>query len=272
VTSPAADTSTDRFLGGLIEVLQPLQGHHRSGLEAAILAASLPADTAGVVVDAGAGAGVVGLAVAARCAAADVLLVEREEALVALSQASLGLPGNRAFADRVAIARLDITADEATRIAAGVRREGAIAVLMNPPFYSEAAATSSPSPERAAAHSRPTGLEDWFRFAAWALRPDGRLVVILQAEALPELLAGTSGRFGALDVLPIHPRADGKAARVLVRAVKGSRSPLALLPGLVLHEDGKGFRPDVDALLRGKADLAEIHPAWRLWAGGERRA
>lgn len=272
MSAAAAEASTDLFLGGRIEVLQPKRGHHRSGLEAVLLASAIPADTKGSVIDAGAGAGVVGLAVAARCPAADVVLVERETTLVGLSEASLRLPGNRAFAARVRTARLDLAADEASRAAAGLQRESAAVALMNPPFYAEAEVTSSPSSERAAAHSRPAGLEDWFRFAAWALLPGGTVLVILQAEALPELLAGIAGRFGAADVLPIHPRAADPAGRVLVRARKGSRGPLALLPGLVLHDDGgKAYRPGVDALLRGNADLLEIHPPWAARGASQHR-
>jgi tRNA1(Val) A37 N6-methylase TrmN6 len=36
-------------------------------------------------------------------------------------------------------------------------------------------------------------------------------------------------------LLPIHPRAVRPAARILVRAVKGRRTPLVLAPPLVLH-------------------------------------
>ena len=50
-------------------------------------------------------------------------------------------------------------------------------------------------------------------------------------------------RFGALKVLPLHPRAGAPAHRVLVQGIKGSRGPLQLLPGFVLHGDGNAFTP-----------------------------
>jgi tRNA1(Val) A37 N6-methylase TrmN6 len=57
-------------------------------------------------------------------------------------------------------------------------------------------------------------------------------------------------------VLPIHPRAGEPAHRIIVRGVKGSRAPLRILPGLMLHE-GAGFTPLVEALHRGEAVLGE---------------
>jgi hypothetical protein len=40
-----------------------------------------------------------------------------------------------------------------------------------------------------------------------------------------------------------------------VQAVKGSRAPLQLLPGLMLHGAGNGFRPEIAAALRDGAPL-----------------
>ena len=61
--SPSAPpaVSVDAFLGGRVEAVQPEKGHHRAGLEAVLLAASLDARISGTVVDLGAGAGVAGL-------------------------------------------------------------------------------------------------------------------------------------------------------------------------------------------------------------------
>jgi tRNA1(Val) A37 N6-methylase TrmN6 len=43
---------------------------------------------------------------------------------------------------------------------------------------------------------------------------------------------------------------------VIVRAVRGGRAPLALLPPLVLHPDGEGkHTPEAEALLRDAAPL-----------------
>jgi tRNA1(Val) A37 N6-methylase TrmN6 len=86
-------------------------------------------------------------------------------------------------------------------------------------------------------------------------RPGGHVTSIHRAEALPELLPALAGRFGGAVVLPLHPREGQPALRVIVRAVKGSRAPLELRPGLVLHNADGSFRPRIAAVLRDGAGL-----------------
>jgi tRNA1(Val) A37 N6-methylase TrmN6 len=133
VAPPA--TTVDAFLGGRLAAVQPLAGHHRSGLEAVLLAAALETGFAGTVVDLGAGTGVAGMAVAARCPNARAVLVERDPVAVACAQAALALPQNGGFAERVVVAAVDIAASAAIREASGLPAGAADAVIVNPPFH-----------------------------------------------------------------------------------------------------------------------------------------
>ncbi len=257
-------TTVDAFLGGRVEAVQPARGHHRSGLEAVLLGASLAPDLAGTVVDLGAGAGVAGMVAAARCPGARVLLVDRDETAIHCAQAALARPENRAFAPRVSVVRADIAAAENVRENAGLGRAIADAILTNPPFHAPATTTAPPAGARAAAHVLGQGgLDAWMRTAASVLAPNGRVIVVFRAAGIAELLTAFGGRFGAVDILPIHPRAGEPAHRILVRALKGSRAGTRLLPPLVLHgSTGNAYLPDVERVLRTGAGLADIHPAW----------
>jgi len=260
VAAPRETTTVDAFLGGRVEAVQPANGHHRAGLEAVLLAATIEPSFAGALVDLGAGVGVAGFAVAARCAGASVVLVERDPTALACARAGLSLPANRTFAGRVHIVAADITWPEAARTAAGLTRAGADAVIANPPFNRPEEAFASPRSARAAAHVLgDDGLEPWLRTAASVLKPGGRLVVIFRADGLDALLAACRVRFGALDILPVAPRAGEPASRVLVAGVKGSRAGSRLLPPLVLHPaTGNAFRPEVEAILRDGGALSAL--------------
>ena len=260
-----SDLTVDAFLGGQVEALQRRRGHHRAGLEAVLLGAAFDSDTGGRAVDLGAGVGVAGFCLAARCPAMRVRLVERDPVALDCARAALARPANAAFALRVAVLEVDIAVPEAHRVAAGLGIGVADIAILNPPFYSPDGASSSPRPARAGAHMLADGgLTTWFRVAASVLKPGGTMVAIFRADGLDLLLDAIGQRFGALDLLPIHPRADQPAHRILVRGVKGSRSSLSLLPGLVLHgAEGGGFLAPVERILRDGAGLGEASPAWQ---------
>jgi len=264
VSVAVSATTVDAFLGGKVEAVQPKDGHHRAGLEAVLLSAAIEPEFAGTVVDLGAGVGVAGMAVAARCPATGVILVERDSEAIACAREALARPANRAFAARMSIVAADIAEPESSRAAAGLGRAIADAVVMNPPFLEQGEGTASPRQARAAAHVLAgNGLETWFRVAASVLRPGGRLVVIFRADRLEVLLAALGNRFGDAAILPIHPRAALPAHRVLIGAVKGSRAPSRILPPLVLHpETGGTYLPNVERILRHGVGLAEAHLPW----------
>lgn len=255
-----ADTSDDAFLGGALHILQPKRGY-RAGLDAVLLAAAAPvqAGRGERVLDAGAGVGVVGLCVARRIEDAHVTLVERDGAAAALARTNIERNG---LAGRADVIEADLLRPLAELKDVIVHAEGFDHVLANPPFHAEGRGTAAGEASKAAAHAMPGGeLARWVRFLAAMARPGASATLVHRADALAEMLAALSGRFGGLIVLPIHPREGAAAGRVLVQGIKGSKAPLVLRPGLVLHGPGNTFRPEIEAILRHGARLDLSSPA-----------
>jgi len=249
--APTDAVTDDAFLGGALDILQPKTGY-RAGIDGILLAASVPAGDGDAVLDVGAGVGVVGLAVARRLAHARVSMVERNPRLAGLARSNIERNG---LAGRVRLFEADVTQPEAPipGVVAGTFDH----VLANPPFHIEGRGTAASDPLKAGANAMPDGdLDLWVRFMAGMTRSGGTTALIHRADALPALLEALAGRFGGAAVLPIHPRVGEPASRVLISAVKGSRAPLELRPGLVLHNADHSFRPDVEAILRHGAALA----------------
>lgn len=256
-SSPSAagenpETTRDAFLGGLVYVHQPKKGRHRAGLDAVYLAAALPDGSTGHVVDLGAGVGTAGLCAAARLHDVAVTLVEIDPPVLGLAAEALKDPANAAFADRIKLLEADITAKGSVRHAAGLKPGMADHVIMNPPYYPAGAFRASPAEARASAHMLDDrGLEPWAKTATDILREGGSLTVIFRADGLRELLDVLSGRFGAIDIIPLRPRPDAPATRVLIRAIRASKAPLQLMPGFVLHEgDGSDFTDESRGVMR----------------------
>ena len=98
-------------------------------------------------------------------------------------------------------------------------------------------------------------LAGWIRACLALLAPGGTFVMIHRPDALPAILAAADSRLGALALLPVHPRADAPAHRLLVSGRKGSKAPLRIVPGLVLHGADGRLTPEADALHRGERRL-----------------
>lgn len=231
------ETTAGTLLGGRIRYRQPARGF-RSGIEPVLLAASIPARAGESVLEGGSGSGAALLCLAHRVPGLCGLGIERDRALAALAQAN---------ADANAHSLRFVAADV---LALPVRGTFAHA-FANPPYH-DASGTLPPDAARAGAKQAEPGV-----VAAWAaalgavLRHGGTLTLILPPARLPEALAGCArAGCGSVRLLPLWPRTGEAAKLVLLRAVRGGRAPLTLLPGLALHLPDGCFTPDAEAYLR----------------------
>lgn len=252
-TQAEPELTDDVFLGGGLSMLQPRAGY-RAGIDAVLLAASAPAGGGRRrILDLGAGVGTVGLCLARRIAAADVTLLEVQPELAEIARRNIAR--NR-LDGRARVVVEDIGAAQSVLAAAGLRPESFDHALANPPFHAERRGTPAPNLSKATAHAMAeNSLAGWARVMARFVAPGGLATVIHKADALPEILAAFAGRFGGIGVLPVQPRPRHAAIRVIVRGIKGSRAPMQLLPGFVLHDETGGFTPTADAILRHGAPL-----------------
>ena len=190
---------------------------------------------------------------ATRAAGSIVTLVEIEPQLAALAAENAQRNG---LAARVRAVALDVAAPPRAFAAAGLAAESVMRVMMNPPFNDPARQRSSPDAKRRLAHvaSRDV-LARWVKTAVRLLRPRGTLTLIWRADGLAEVLRLLEGAFGAITVLPVHPKVGAPAIRIIVRATKASRAPLVLLPGLALSDGAGHPTVEAEAILRAGAGL-----------------
>jgi tRNA1(Val) A37 N6-methylase TrmN6 len=173
--------------------------------------------------------------------------VERDADALALAEANIGLNG---LGERVSAHAGDVAGD-----LAGLGR-GFDAILANPPFFDDPARLRAPHPARRAAYLTEDGLSAWIQAMLKAARAGGTLTLVHRADRLGDILGLLAPKAGSVRIRPVHPHADEPAKRVLVRAVRGGRAPLVLLPALVLHDrSGAKHTAAAEAILRGEASL-----------------
>jgi len=247
---PAADPTIDTVLGGRLRLGQPAKGH-RTGTDAILAAAAVPARSGDSVCDFGAGVGAAGLAVLVRVPKTRALLIEIDSHIAAMAEANV-LANDLAARARVLAIDVGIAGTAATSALAS----SADHVVSNPPFNASGSGRMPPDATTARARVAEEGqLEDWMRAAARVLKPGGSLTLIHRPEALQEILGALSRRYGGIALRFVHGEAASPAVRVLVHARKDSRAPLRVLPPLVLNASGGGFTAEAEALHR---DLTAI--------------
>ena len=243
----AGKFTDDAFLGGRINLLQPQSGF-RSGLDAVMLAAAVPAKPRQTICDLGAGVGAAGLCLATRIADLQVTAIEIEPQLVELSRENHSR-------NNIAGAFEAIQADILAR-PRSVPRQYFHHVLTNPPFYDSARGTVAPQQPKALAKAvNAEDLMTWLKFARSIVRPKGTVTAILPPAQMPLALSSMSrDGLGAI-IIPLWPKQGDAAKRVIIHVRTDSRAPLQLQGGIVLHEaDG---RPTLRAeeILRGGGAL-----------------
>jgi len=238
-----AELTLDRLVGGRLALWQPRRGD-RAATDPVLLAAAVAARPGEAVLELGCGAGAGLLALGLRVPGLRLCGVERQPDYAELARRNAARNGLQA----------EIVAADLTRLPPALRRPFD-QVLMNPPWF-DPADPGAADPGRDAAQREATPLPAWLDAGLTRLVPGGWLTLIHRAERLPALLAGLSGRAGAVAVRPLAARQGRAAGRILLQARKGARGPFRLLAPLVLHSgpvhaaDAEDFTPAAQAILR----------------------
>jgi tRNA1(Val) A37 N6-methylase TrmN6 len=249
-----ASLTEDAFLSGRLRILQPEKGY-RAGIDAVFLAASVPCGPGEAVFEAGIGTGVTALCLTARVPSVHVTGMELASRYALLAEENARRNG---LGDNIRVIHGDVK-DALRRDLSHLPAHGSFAhAFANPPYFDHDKATASPTVLKATAHTfGPEDLDLWVKVLHTMVTTRGTATLVHRAETLGRLLMAMDRRFGDLRVAPLYAREGSAASRIIVQGVKGSKGPMQLLPGLVLHGPGAQFTPEAESILRDGL-------AWRL--------
>ena len=242
------DLTHDGYLGGRLRLWQPRRGY-RAGLDAVMLAASVPAQAGDSLLDLGCGVGAAALCAGIRVPGLRLWGVERQAAMADLARRN-GAEAGQSF---------EVHTGDLSAMPDALKAQRFDHVIANPPYFRRDRSTPGPNPVREAAYGEETPLDAWIDAASRRVRPGGTVTFVHRAARLDALLTAMTGRLGSLEVKPLIPRAGRAAQLVLVRGRKGGRAALCLHDGLLLHRQAEhgDDRPDptetAQAILRDGA-------------------
>jgi len=247
-TPVSDDLSEDGLLGGRVRLLQPRQGF-RAAIDPVLLAAFVPARPGDSVLEIGCGTGAAFLCLAARVPGIAVTAVERDPELAAIAVRNLALNGMKAI----------ILAEDCCALPVLPPMHHAMA---NPPYWT--GGTASPDAGRRQAAHEDAPLSAWIAALTRPLRHKGTVSLVLPAARLAEAAAEFRvAGCGSVRLLPLWPRADTPARRILIQARKGGRGADEVLPGLILHEANGDLTEAAQKILRGCEAFCPARPPAR---------
>jgi tRNA1(Val) A37 N6-methylase TrmN6 len=228
------------LLNGKVPLHQYEEGL-RASTDTVLLAASAPSDKGARILDMGCGTGAVGLCVQARLRLEDIALtgIDCQANLIQLAEVNARENNlqNRSWFIEGDVGNKAIFNPESFDI-----------IMMNPPYYEEGKRQQSPDASREKAYSG--DLEVWMKSATHWLRQGGTLCVIHRADGLSDILNLAQKRFGAIEIWPVHSKADESAIRVVIRMVRNRKTPLIIYPPVILFDENGEQTAQANAVLR----------------------
>lgn len=237
--------SIDAFLGGAVQIAQPLKGY-RAGVDPVLLAASVQATAGQTVLELGCGGGVVSLCLGRRIPGLTLTGVEVQPAYADLAKEN---------AARNAIP-LDVYHADLNDLPSDILDQRFDHVIANPPYYNRTRSTPARDDGREIGLGEATPLKDWVKAASKRLAPRGHAHFVHRVERLPELLSAMPNSLGSIEVQPLCPRAGRRPHLVLVRAKKEGRADFCLHAPIVMHkgtthdENPKEYNAVIENVLR----------------------
>ncbi len=238
--------TSDYLLGKKVKLFQS-QNAYRTSSDAVLLAAMVyRINEHAKILDVGSGLGGVSLCLAYRFCDAEITGFELQNELVTLANISAA---ENNF-DNLKYYTHDIKSKTAP-----MPNGSFDVVVTNPPYTKNG--SKSPNKSKAFAHNLENiTLEEWIKFCLKMLKPYGFFYMIYPASSLDEIIRILAKRAGNIRIVPVYSKKGQKAERILLMAQKDSKSPLLILPPLVMHE-GLGHTKEAEDILRGGMSYAQ---------------
>ncbi len=214
----------DEFLDGRLRLIQSARGY-RFSIDAVLLAQFVTVKPGDVVVDLGAGCGIISLLLLLKKPVAYAIALEIQRNLADQAVRNAALNG---VTDRMGVLLADLRQVPLWQPVADV-------VVCNPPFRRSGSGRVNPDLQRAIArHEIMASLNDILSAASAVLKPKGRLALIYPAGRLVDLLV----RMRAFDVEPkrmqiVYPSMEEESKLVLVEGARGGKGGVKILPPLM---------------------------------------
>lgn len=230
----------DNFLGGFIKLKQMKNGL-RVTSDAVLLAAEIPDEAEGTLLDVGCAGGIIAISIAKRAAKINAIGIDVQPELIEIACENAQI-NNVSLKVKFKVA--DIMKKETLK---GCQFDF---VITNPPFYSEANQNKQMEKFIANHENSPQMLENWLNASIKHLKPKGKIITINKTENLPEILTVMSKKIGNIKIKPIYSKQNKNAERIIVSGIMNSKTKLVIEEPIIVHNQNGSFTEKTEKILR----------------------
>jgi tRNA1Val (adenine37-N6)-methyltransferase len=236
--------TTDSILNGRLRLIQPRRGY-RFSVDALLLGRFIRPRPGGRILELGAGCGVISIMAAALYAPREVVALEVQPDMAAITARNAAL-------NQVAVRA--IAGDLRARAIAGISDGSFDLVIANPPYRERGSGRRSPIAGRDLARAEGGAtLRDFVAAAAHYLKHGGKSAFVFAAARTAELIAELRAvRLEPKRMRMVHPRLELPATTVLLEARKGGGVEMEIEPPLIMYS-AKGVYSEEAGAMIGRA-------------------
>ncbi|MDR2646380.1 MAG: methyltransferase [Holosporaceae bacterium] len=232
------ELSENSILNGVIKLLQPKNGY-RVAIDPIILASFIKLAAHQRILDVGCGVGTIALILKKREYSAEITALDMDAEMCQICEQNShinSLPLN--------IINVGIENHEFSR------EKSFDQVVTNPPFFKKESSRVSESKKWANVET--INLSNWIQCCFRMLKNNGILSMVHRASRLDEILGVLRG-IGSVQIIPIYPKSNREANRVVVQVIKSRKSEMKILPGIVAHQDNGAYTDVLFQMLSGES-------------------
>ena len=229
------EITTDDFLNGKLKIKQPTQGF-RAGSDAVLLSA-IANPCKGKVLDVGCGVGTASLCFSHNNPGADITAIDIQDDLLQLAIDNVA----DNICHNISIKKVDTCKDKP-------EYQTYNSVITNPPFLKDGHGIKSPNAIKQGANTGKIDLNKWVLFCFLSLKDKGDFTIIFTVDRLSELLYIMHEKFGDIEIIPLLPKENKDAKRIIIKAKKNTKGITKLRSGIILHKEDDSS--NIDNILR----------------------